>query len=65
MITDTVAKHFGDDLPLIRAYLIHESVVQWTKDFGSEGYFKFISEFIDTEIRASKKYFVEDRFLNM
>lgn len=44
---------------------IHESVVQWTSDFGLEGYFKFISEFIDTEIRTSKKYLVEDRFLNM
>lgn len=44
---------------------IHESVEQWTKGFGAKGYFNFISGFIGTEIQTSKKYLVEDRFLDM
>lgn len=42
---------------------IYESVEQWTKNFGAEGYFNFISEYIGTEIHSSKKYLIEDQFL--
>lgn len=42
---------------------IHESVEQWTKDFGSNGYFTFIGDYIGTEIESTKKYLVEDRYL--
>lgn len=42
---------------------VYESITQWTKDFGADGYFNFISSFISTEIQTSKKYLVEDRFL--
>lgn len=43
---------------------IHESVTQWTKDFGSDGYFNFISGFIGTEITSTRKYLVEEEYLN-
>jgi len=42
---------------------IHESIEQWTEDFGTDGYFNFISQFIGTEIQTSRKYLVENRFL--
>lgn len=42
---------------------IHESVTQWTNDFGAYGYFNFIAPYINSEILTSKKYLVEDRFL--
>lgn len=44
---------------------IYESVTQWTKDFGPEGYFNFIRRYIETEIQSSKKYLVEDHFLKI
>lgn len=42
---------------------IHESVDQWTKEFGAYGYFNFISSYIGNEIQTSKQFLVEDRFL--
>lgn len=42
---------------------IHESVETWTKESGPYGYFQFIAPYIGSEICTSKKYLVEDRFL--
>lgn len=42
---------------------IHESVEQWTNDSGPYGYFNFISRFMKSEIKTSKQFLVEDRFL--
>ncbi len=42
---------------------IHESVDQWTKKFGSYGYFDFIGGYIGNEIQTSKLFLVEDCFL--
>lgn len=42
---------------------IHESVEQWTKDFGPVGYFNFIGNFLASEIKSTKKFLVEDRYL--
>lgn len=42
---------------------IYESITQWTEDFGLEGYFNFIRRYMETEIRSSKKYLVENKFL--
>jgi hypothetical protein len=41
---------------------IHESVEQWTKDFGSDGYYNFISGFIGTEIVTSEQYLAEPHY---
>jgi len=42
---------------------IYESVEQWTKDFGSIGYFNFISGYIGSEIQTTEKFLVENRYL--
>lgn len=42
---------------------IYESIEQWTSDFGSNGYFDFIGRYIGAEIRTSKKFLIENRFL--
>lgn len=42
---------------------IYESITLWTKDFGSEGYFNFISDYIKPEFQLSNQYIVEDKFL--
>ena len=44
---------------------IHESITQWTKDFGPEGYFNFIRGYIGTEIQSSRKYLIEDHYLKI
>lgn len=41
---------------------IYESVEQWTKDFGSVGYFNFIGNYLGTEIKSTKKFLVENRY---
>jgi len=43
---------------------IYESVGLWTKKLGPDGYFSFIGQYVGTEIWTSKKYLVENRFLN-
>lgn len=42
---------------------IHESVEQWTKDFGSDGYFNFIGNYIDSEIQTTNKLLIESKYL--
>lgn len=42
---------------------IHESVEQWTKDFGGYGYFNFIGEYMGSEIVSAEKFLVESRYL--
>lgn len=42
---------------------VHESVGKWTKELGPDGYFNFIDRFMADEIRTSKHFLIEDRFL--
>lgn len=43
---------------------VHESVEQWTEDFGADGYFHFIEPFFGTEIQTDLEFLVEEEFLN-
>lgn len=51
------------ELPRKVIVRICESIDQWTKGGGSNGYFGFIGGCVGTEIPTDKKYLVDERFL--
>lgn len=57
---------FDDDyyeFPRKHLIRIYESIEQWTKEGGINGYFDFICPYIGTEIVTKKKFLVDEAYL--
>lgn len=42
---------------------VYESIELWTKEFGTEGYFRYIENFMGSEPLTTKSFVVESKYM--